>query len=463
MKLFSSGKSDTGPKKEEILQAKKKWSAALQNFSKKLYNRAMLDLKDAIQLNPEFLEEARNQLENYAGSSQEEKAIAMGLVILGFDRKNVQLMNKVGNLYREINQFGRAMKIYRQALKIQPKDNHVKYNLAACTFKIKTANEILVRQTKEMFKFSQYRRFGYQLQYDDKIPKIQNELLETNSPNQEEINNEPIGVEEVEIWIPKFEEKAKSNPKSWKHQFDLAVLYDIGLFGDLAIKYYQQAGVISPENPVIQNNLGVAFDNYKNDFQQARTVLQQILKKHLVQRYIVLNLAILHKKHQKGFSSLKYFTYLGELLSKSHGLFHVDEMIEQADIFYEKGEDQSAENLYKALLEENENPEWYFRLGVIAWKRNEKKYAVEYWHKSVEIEPDYQPAVESLSKHSIAIEEEAHDLIQDNFLADAVPLLEYAISILPKIETCEKLSEIYDILGEKEKADQMALKIMKMS
>ncbi len=443
--------------------AQSQWNAALRNFAKKLYNRAMLNMREAIHKDPLYLEEARIQLNSYFRTGQPEKAIAVGLAIIVFEPENFRLMNQIGNAQRKIGNYKKALQMYQGALKVNPKYAHARYNMAACYFKVPKMDEALVRQTKFVEKFIVYRRTGYQLTYDDAVPKLGNQQMPKYFRVDADLPYKEEDVEGAEIWISRFEKRAKDNPDSWQHQFDLAVLYDIGRFGELALRYYQKAAQLNAQSDLIQNNLAVAIAEYRKNFKKAKEMFLSILKKDRSNRTIVLNLAILHRKMNKPFSMLKYFTYLGELLAKSQGLFSLNDMIQTAEECYEQGEHDKAIKLYEALLEEKDEPEWMYRLGVLYHRKLKIKSAIAYWKQALAVAPDHTASFEALNEQIDNLEDEAQELLDDNFLLDAVSLLELATSIYPRVNTYELLADIHEELGEKELADQAALRARELA
>lgn len=443
--------------------AETQWRMALRNFSKKLYNRAMLNIREAIRQNPQYLEEARGQFSRYLRTGQTEKTIAVGLALIEFDPKNDRLMNEIGNAYRKRGEYSKAQKMYQGALKVNPKYEQARYNMAACHFKVPTTDENLVRQTRLVEQFVIFRRIGYQLTYTDSIPSVENQKMPSRFQLNPKIAVKETDAEAAEMWIPSFEARAKTNPASWKHQFDLAVLYDVARFGELALHYYHEADRLLPETPLIETNLGVAYMVYKKDHEKAKDLFLGILKREPCDRTTLLNLAVYYRKLKKPFSMLKYYTYLGELLRKSHGLFHLDEIAKAADESYEQQERDRALDLYESLLEEQTNAEWLYRVGMIYKYKHQMKSAINYWQKAIANDPPHEQAQKALMQHAETIEEEAQDLLDDNFLTDAASLLEHALSVYPSMTACELLADIYEELGEKERADHYAQKVQQMS
>ena len=451
------------PLHETQHSAEIQWKMALQNFSKKLYNRAMLNIREAIHHNPDYLKAAQEQFNRYSRTGESEKAIAVGLALVEFDPKNDRLLNQIGNAYRKRGDYAKAQKMYHGAWKANPKYEHARYNMAACHFKVATMDENLVQQTRMVEQFVIFRRMGYQLAYEDSIPTVENQPMPSRLQANSQIAVHETDTEAAEMWIPAFEERAKANPQSWQHQFDLAVLYDVARFGALALQSYHHANALFPHSNTIETNLGVAYAVYQQNYEKTKDLFLGILRRDPCDRTTLLNMAIYYRLLKKPFSMLQYYAYVGELLVKSHGFFQLDEMIQAADASYERQQRNKALDLYQSLLEEKKNPHWLYRMGMIYKYKRQTKQALHHWKQALAIDPTHPESQQELMEYAESLEAEAQDLWDDNFLTDAAELLEQAFSVYPNPTACELLADIYEELGEKERADQFAQHAQQMS
>ena len=106
----------------QILQrAKELWDRSIKYFEGKLYNRALKDLQEAIELNPEYGKEAVELMQVFSMQGNDEQAVSVGYALLKTDSTNVELMNKLGNSLRNLNSFDKAKRLYTHALKVNPK------------------------------------------------------------------------------------------------------------------------------------------------------------------------------------------------------------------------------------------------------------------------------------------------------------------------------------------------------
>ena len=154
-KLISSGDKDEK-------RAKELWDRAIKYFDGKLYNRALKDMQESIELNPNLLQEAIDLMQVFSSSGSDEQALSVGFALLKMDNQNSELMNKLGNSLRKLNSHAKAKKLYTMALKVNPKYNDAKYNLAAASFRITTADGELVGQTRGVEAYTEIRRYEFE-------------------------------------------------------------------------------------------------------------------------------------------------------------------------------------------------------------------------------------------------------------------------------------------------------------
>ncbi|MBF0349796.1 MAG: tetratricopeptide repeat protein [SAR324 cluster bacterium] len=444
-------------------QAKTHWDQAQHLLSQNLFNHAILSLREAIALEGSYLERAMGLMASFTQSNQPEKAIATGLAVLGKTPENTELMNQVGNQYRQLGMYSKAVKMYRNVLKLNPRHQYARYNLAACTFNIKAADENLLAQTTPLLKLRCFRKIGYQQAYDELVPAFYEEpVLETDADLKKN-EGHPEDAQDIELWLNDFEQRAKAEPENWKNQFDLAVLYDVGRFGKLAIKYYKNALLLKPDLPEISNNLAVAMASYTENLAEAKALLLTLLKNHRTYRPAVLNLAIVYRRLKQPFASLKYLVYLGDLLQKSRGQFDFNHVRKNADDLYQTAQYVMALPLYQVLIEEENKPEWHYRLGLIYYKQKQTEKGIRCWLKTLELQPDHPHARNQLEQHVYRLEQEAQILMDDHFMQDAVLLLKKATDCYPLASTWELLAEAYEALGEEQNADECARIFQKMT
>ncbi len=347
------------------------WDSAIRYFEGKLNNRALKDLQVALTLNPEYGPEARELMQAFSSQGNEEMALSVGFALLKMDPKNHELMNQLGNSLRNTNSFPKAKKLFTYALKINPQYREAKYNLAACSFKIATADSTLVGQTQQVEAYVQPRRFEFQGSREGFRPVPNQSLKEDpakggedqDGQGEEELSEE-ARQQRLEGFIQGLKSDVESTGGNWESLFNLGLLYDINQLGELAVQNYRQALEKDPQNRVPGNNLGVALMEHTGNLKEAEGVLLENLGTHPFDRTTVLNLALLYRKGNKQFQTFKYFVYLGDLLAKSLGEFETGAMEEHAKDLFTRRKYLEAVPVFENLATERQEKSWIENLNV---------------------------------------------------------------------------------------------------
>ncbi|GAA4304507.1 tetratricopeptide repeat protein [Aestuariibaculum suncheonense] len=158
----------------------------------------------------------------------------------------------------------------------------------------------------------------------------------------------------------------------------------------------------------------------------------------------------------------------------------VNLILTEANVHYKMGNTEK----FKALLEQAtkmdpSNPELQYNLGVIASESGENEQAKGYYEKTIELDPNYVNAYINLSALVLSKEEgiikemnglgssKKDDLRYDelrqqrqDLYREAVPYLEKALTIDGEnVNAAKTLMNIYSILGETAKKDEMKAKV----
>lgn len=91
------------------------------------YPEAIFNLGDAIYKQPNRKEEAVTQFE-------------LANKLITDPKIKAQAFHNIGNAYTDAQKYDQAVKAYKEALKLNPKDNDTKYNLAYANEKLRTKN-----------------------------------------------------------------------------------------------------------------------------------------------------------------------------------------------------------------------------------------------------------------------------------------------------------------------------------
>jgi tetratricopeptide (TPR) repeat protein len=438
-------------------RAKELWERSLKYFEGKLYNRALKDLQDAITLNPEYGKEAVELMQTFSMQGADDQAVSVGYALLKMDPNNVELANKLGNSLRKLNSFEKAKRLYTFALKSKPSFTEAKYNLAACSFRITAADEQLVRQTRKVEAFKLPRRYEFQGARAG-FYAVPNESLEEEKPKskskEKEAEEEKPALSEEDLammrdgMIKELKADLESHPGSWEHEFNMALLYDLFGFGELAIQHYRIAVEIDANHRMSANNLAVALGVHKNQDAEAETILLNNLSKHPFDRTTVLNLALVYRRMNKGFQTLKYFVYLGDLLDKSMGDFETGKVEEHARQLFERRKYLEAVPIFENLALEKSETFWLEKLAVMYQNQKKEDLVVSTFKRLLKRDPNHPEAAKKLTEMADSYEAQAQERIKKGNRGHAIQLLVKAVQIVETPDRWVELAQLYEEEGE---------------
>ena len=155
-------------------------------------------------------------------------------------------------------------------------------------------------------------------------------------------------------------------------------------------------------------------------------------------------------------------------------------VLSEANVHYKMGNTEEFKKLLEKATEmDPTNPELQYNLGVISAESNNPGQAKAYYEKAIELDPEYINAYINLSAIILSREEplikemnslgssKADDKRYDELreerqqlYKDAVPYLAKALAIDSKnLSAAKTLMNIYSILGEKDKQNEMKAKV----
>ena len=437
--------------------AKELWDRSIKYFEGKLFNRALKDLQDAITLNPEYGKEAVELMQVFSSQGNDEQAVSVGYALLKMDKENVELANKLGNSLRKLGSFEKAKRLYTFALKSKPNYTEAKYNLAACSFHITASDDQLMRQTRKAEAFKLPRRFpfvgtraGF---YEVPNEELEDEKAKAKAKSKEEEVEQPeLSEEDLAMMrdgmIKELKADLEANPGSWDHEFNMALLYDLFGFGELAIQHYRMAVEINPGDRMSANNLAIAMSVHKHEDAQAETILLNNLSKHPYDRTTVLNLALIYRKMNKGFQTLKYFVYVGDLLDKSLGNFETEKVEEHARQLFERRKYLEAIPVFENLALEKKEDFWLEKLAVMYANQKKEDMIVSTYKRLLKRNPNHPDAGKKLNDMAEAYTTQAQERIKKGSRSHAIQLLQKAVAIVETADRWVELAQLYEEEGE---------------
>lgn len=439
-------------------RAKELWDRAIRYFEGKLYNRALKDLQEAIELNPAYLQEAIDLMQVFSAQGSDEQALSVGFALLKMEPKNAELMNKLGNSLRKLNSHAKAKKLYTMALKVNPQYTEAKYNLAASSFRIATADSELLRQTREVEGYTEPRRYGFEGsragfftvpnqvldEEEDKHHKKQADGEEEEQPELSDEDRKHV----MDEMIAELKRDLEAAPGSWEAEYNLALMYDLAGYGEQAIQHYQEAVRIDPNNRYSANNLGAALMTHKQDYEGAEGILLKNLDHHPFDRTTVLNLAVLYRTTQKSFQRLKYYVYLGDLLAKSLGEFETGAAEAYAEDLFARRKYLEAIPIFENLALEKQQPYWFEKLAVMYYNQKKEDKLVSTWKRLLKIVPDHEEAHKKLTEMAQDYEKQAREKGEKGSRHQAISLMVKAVKIEETPERWVELAQWYEEEGE---------------
>ena len=444
-------------------KAKEHWVSAQKYFEGKLYNRALKDMGIALTLNPGYGQEAMDLMQAFMGQGNDEMALSVGLALLKMDPKNHELMNRLGNALRNTESFAKAKKLYTHALKVSPHYDEAKYNLAACSFHIATADSALISQTRKVEVYTEFRRYEFMGNRDGFCP-VPNQVLEEDSKSskkkgkdEEEEKEEELSEEALAAMVEGMAQQLKVDVEEsggeMEALYNLGLFYDINNMAELALTNYRLASEKEPDNRMINNNMAVALIVHERNAKAAEGLLLKNLEKHPFDRTTVLNTALLYKAAGKQFQTLKYYVYLGELMAVSLGHFETDEAEVFAQDLFQRRKYLEAVPMYEALGREKKTPFWYEKLAVMYLNQKKEDKLVLTWKRLLQIDPKHEEANKKLTEMAAEYETAAHEDMEKDRIHSAIENMTKAVKIQETPERWLELVQLYQDDGEEILAD----------
>ena len=444
-------------------KAKMLWARAQKYFEGKLYNRALKDLSDAITLQPSLVKEAVELMQAFMSQGNNEQALSVGLAMLKMDPKNYELMNRLGNALRKMGSFSKASKLYTMALKINPKFSEGRYNLAACSFGITVSDGELIRNTRAVEAYVEYRRYGF---LGDRVDfyEIPNQVLEKAEDKKGKGKEEPEAEEEepideealaqmIDTMARQLKEDIAATQGAWEAEYNLGLFYDLVNMGELSLKHYQTALEHAHDNVQVNNNMAVALCVHKNNLEQAETILLQNLRTHRYDRTTVLNLAAIYKKQAKQFQILKYYVYLGDLLAKSLGEFDTVKVEAHAQDLFQRRKYIEAIPFFENLAKEKQEDFWFEKLAVMFFNQKKEDLYIKTLKDLLKVNPSHSDARDKIKTAAQEYEDQARQKMDKGSKRQAIQLFEKAVKIEETAERWVELTQLYHDEGEEILAD----------
>jgi tetratricopeptide (TPR) repeat protein len=424
-------------------KAKVLWERAHKYFEGKLFNRAITDLQDALQLNPGYATEAYELMQMLSNQGQDEQSVSIGTALLNINPNDHELLNRLGNSLRRLGDFNRAKNVYTQALKVKANFAFARYNLAACSFGIATADADLMKQTQVAEAFIKPRRYDFQGGRAGSYP-----LGNQESTSGDAKSAGPAVKPDGAIYTGMLGQDLQNQAKSWAAAYNYGLILDLTGKADDAITYLKQACTLDTSQAAPMNNLAVCLLEKKSQVEAAEAVLTKALNRNPYERTLVLNLAIVSKRANKAFQTLKYYVYLGELLSRSMGEFDTEKIKAFAQDLYERRKYVEAIPVFETMAKEHVDTDLLEKLAAMYLSQKRQDQYLLALTRLVKHDPNNRDAAQKISDAAKAYETEAQEKLAKGGKAQAAQLIAKAVAIEETAERWVELAQLYEDIGE---------------
>lgn len=447
MALFRNPFSSEGG---DEAKAKALWERAHKHFEGKLFNRAITDLQDALALHPAYAKEAYDLMEMLSGQGQDEQSVSVGTALLKINPDDHELLNRLGNSLRRLGDFSRAKNVYTQALKVNQNFLFARYNLAACSYGVTTADAELAKQTQAVEALTKPRRYDFRGAHAGAFPLGNQDGARGDGAKAAEGEGAGPAAPKPDAGVlqGKLAQEFEHQPKSWEAAYNYGLILDLTGRPDEAITHLKLACTLDANQVAPLNNLAVALIEHKRNLEAAESLLTRALTHHPYERTVVLNLAIVSKRTNKAFQVLKYYVYLGDLLAKSRGEFDTERVTAIAQDLFERHKYVEAVPLFELLAKEKPKKELFEKLAAMYQSQKRQDLYLTALSRLLKFDPGNKEAQQKISDAAKAYEAEAHQHRAKGANSQAAQSLQKAVQIEETAERWVELAQLYEELGE---------------
>jgi tetratricopeptide (TPR) repeat protein len=228
--------------------------------------------------------------------------------------------------------------------------------------------------------------------------------------------------------------------------------YGVALFQhgylEQAAESFKQVIAAKPDDPEGYYNLGT-LNLRRNDFQQARQYLEQALKLRPNYPEAWNNLGMMAAQQGHAEEAIQNFQQ-SLLLRPGYAIA----LVNLGNVYRRQGRfDKAQECLSHALEIQPDDPEVNYSLGMLYAQQNQLQSAAEYLRKAIELRPDYPEALNNLGVL----------FVREQNYSEAEAQFRTCIRDVPSFDQSYlNLARLYAIRGEKEKAREVLLDLLRM-
>ena len=421
----------------------------------KLYGQATVELDTAFDIDEKTTVARLKVLfgENLK-SGKLEVCLCVGLMLVKVCPGDFELCNQVGNTARKLQKYRQANNLYRKALKGNRGFIKAFHNLAASIGKIDKYDEEV---EKAIDQFTPMKEFVW--------PEYRNgQTVVDNLTRQWEDHGKSAGEKKSALREKIFAHLHKAMKENWKNNsisegteilqgdiFNLALYALIQNDREMANRNLAKLKRQKCKFPYIGMLQAIAKDMEGNTREAIEDMMCE-LEKNRYDRYLNVNLGLLYRKVGNRLLSVKHFVITASLLEKSEGKYSSKEIIQKADRYFKEGNIKSAFALYELLALETEDLNAKAKIGEIHMLNHDFVGALQVFKEVVEKNPNFASVREKLQEIHDYYYETAEKLLLENKAAQAIVLLDRALTIQRETRTLEKAAKVYSRLKDTTKA-----------
>jgi tetratricopeptide (TPR) repeat protein len=457
----------------------------------KLFKQAMIAFNESIEIAPDFVSiRLREQFYDYNKSGNEEGALSVGLCLIKILPDDYVLANQLGNCARRLGNYKQANNLYRHALKSNSAFREAYYNLAASMGRVDKYDQEIEGVVQPFLALKDYVLPEY-IGGQEAIDKLKEELMEQRAERLEiriqeltlqkelkEGENDPVGAAEIQEQIDKL---LAADPITNADLIE-RLGHDItpqlqnltpdnrslvsGMLFNLVILALLDHNTKDAQNGLFTLNelksdlkyielLQAILYDFKGQTKKGIDILIKQLGKNKSNRYYNVNIGLMYKKVGNRLLALKYLLIGAVLLERSNGLYHLSELIQLAHQHFDSGAFKKALKLYRVIMMESNDIQVMLNMGEIYIAGGKFNEAAQILKKVLSRDPENQHATEKINwihDHFCHLGEE---FFAKSVFQTAAMKYEHALQICRKPETLKRTAEIYQVLKQQKKADEL--------
>ena len=436
----------------------------------KLYDRAMIELNKALNLDSEETNLALIRIfESLQSSNDYNSIITIGSNILIHKPEDTSLANLLGNSYRRIGNLYQAEKLYEHCLRYDPNHTNALYNLAATkahTFLYDSSAVNAARAFENMTWF-QLPKQEDSIKYLQPIHESANadaenddtqagfnptELDVGNFAKKQNSQNVMINTTQIFHWLR--ENKNMYAPETLKILRHLAIYCLHEKQTEIAWRSLAYLKYAYPDDQDLESFWALSYF-LRDLFDVCEDKLVRLLGNNKYHRYANVNLGIFYQMQGKQLLARKYYILAHTLLERSMGYYQISDFIALGKRYQQQGSFTNAVKVFEVIY--SEMPIWKHGriLGELYLETQSFEKAIKIFHDLMEIEETPEHLEEEFHEINGKVLGIAERLRREQKLRRAAELFELSAEIELTKEVLRKALNAYHALRDQENINRI--------